>query len=122
MTSETPGGIRIKPIRYLGNDWRRVNSSLRGIGASWVRGGGCWNLPYFRPPQLVWRYRRTWHSRRRRRSIAQRLAEKCHVSTKEAVAEVIPLLKVIYKDDPSMSEGISSWLELDEKEAEWLRK
>jgi DNA polymerase III delta prime subunit len=122
VTSETPGGIRIKPVRYLGNDWRRVNSSLRGIGASWVRGGGCWNLPYFRPPQLVWRYRRTWHSRRRRRSIAQRLAEKCHVSTKEAVTEVIPLLKVIYEDDPSMSEGISSWLELDEKEAEWLRK
>jgi replication factor C large subunit len=122
ITTEAPDGLRIKPARYLADDWRRVNSSLRGIGARWVRGSGYWSLPYFRPPQLVWRYRRTYHSRRRRRSIAERVAEKCHVSTKEAVAEVIPLLKVIYEDDPSMSEEITGWLVLEEKEAEWLRK
>jgi len=121
IITEAPDGLRIKPVKYLGDDWRRVNTTLRGIGARWVRGGGCWSLPYFRPPQLVWRYRRTWASRRRRRSVAGRVAEKCHVSTREAVAEVIPLMKVIYQDDPSMAKEITGWLELEDKEAEWLR-
>ena len=78
------------------------------------------NLP-FRSPQLVWRYRRTWHSRRCRKSIAKRIAERCHISTREVVAEVIPLLKVIYEEDPSMAEGISRWLDLEDKEVEWMR-
>jgi replication factor C large subunit len=78
-------------------------------------------LPYFRSPQLVWRYRRTWHSRRCRKSIAKRIAERCHISTREVVAEVIPLLKVIYDEDPSMAEGISRWLDLEDKEVEWMR-
>lgn len=78
-------------------------------------------LPYFRPPQLVWRYRRTGHSRRCRKSIAKRIAERCHISTREVVAEVIPLLKVIYEEDPSMAEGISRWLDLEDKEVKWMR-
>ncbi len=78
-------------------------------------------LPYFRPPQLVWRYRRTGHSRRCRKSIAKRIAERCHISTRKVVAEVIPLLKVIYEEDPSMAEGISRWLDLEDKEVEWMR-
>jgi len=77
--------------------------------------------PYFRSPQLVWRYRRTWHSRRCRKSIAKRIAERCHISTREVVAEVIPLLKVIYEEDPSMAEGISRWLDLEDKEVKWMR-
>jgi hypothetical protein len=88
---ESPDGIRIKPNRYLKDDWRRVNGAFRSMGARWVRGGGCWK------------------------------AEKCHISTKEAVAEVIPLLKVIYEEDTSMSEGISRWLDLGDKEAEWMK-
>ncbi len=118
---ESPEGITIKPIRYLKNDWRRVDMALKGIGAQWVRGSSCWGLPYFRPPQLVWRYRRTYHSRRRLKSVAARLAEKCHIGSKEAVADVIPLLKIIYKDDAAMAQGISKWLGLDEKESEWLK-
>ena len=118
---ESPDGIRIKPNRYLKDDWRRVNEAFRSMGARWVRGGGCWNLPYFKSPQLVWRYRRTWHSRRRRRSVAERVADKCHISTKEAVADVIPLLKVIFKDSPPVAEGISQWLDLEDKEVEWLK-
>jgi replication factor C large subunit len=119
--TETPDGIRIRPVRYLKDDWRRVNAVFRGMGAQWVRVGGCWLLPYFRPPQLVWRYRRTWHSRRRRQSIAEAVAKKCHISTKEAVTEVIPLMKVMFQDDPGMVKEISGWLKLEKKETDWLK-
>ncbi len=120
VINEAPEGVDIRPVRRLGDDWRRVNFNLRGIGANWVRGGGRWSLPYFRPPQVVWRYRRTWHSRRRRRGVAEKVARRCHISTREAVAKVIPLMKVIYRGDTHMAEGLTSWLELDDKEAKWL--
>jgi replication factor C large subunit len=120
-TSEASDGLRVKPVRYLGDDWKRVNSALRPMGAHWVRGGGCWRLPYFRPPQLIWRYRRTWHSRRRRRSVAERVAEKCHVSTREAIDEVIPLIRVICQENASMAKEIYDWLELGDIEIKWLK-
>jgi hypothetical protein len=118
--NETAKGIAIKPIRYLGDDWKKLNSALRGLGGSWIRVGGCWIVPYFRPPQLVWRYRRTWHSRRLRREVAARVASKCHVSSQEAVSEIIPLLKIIFKEDERMAMEIAQWLELDKREAKWL--
>ncbi|MFQ6053587.1 MAG: replication factor C large subunit [Candidatus Bathyarchaeia archaeon] len=118
--SEEPEGVIVKPVRYLGNDWGRVNSALRELGGRWISGGGAWTIPYFRPPQLVWRSRRTWHSRRLRRSVAARVAEMCHVSTREAVDEVIPLLRVIFHGDEGMAGEVSAWLGLEEKEAEWL--
>jgi len=119
--SETPDGVVVKPVRYLGRDWGRVNAELRGLGGRWARDEGRWVIPYFRPPQLLWRYRRTWHGRRLRKSVAARLAEKCHISTQEAVGEVIPLLKIIFQGDRGMAREIAGWLELEEKEAEWLR-
>jgi hypothetical protein len=122
IITETIGGISVKPNRYLKNNWRKVNTSLRSIGASWIRGGGQWEIPYFRSPQLVWRYRRTYHSRRRRNSIAEKIAEKCHTSKKEAVAEIIPLIKIIYGGDESMSNHITTWLDFDDSEIDWLKK
>jgi len=119
--TEAPEGVIVSPVRYLGNDWRRVNSALRALGGRWTRGEGFWVIPYLRPPQIIWHYRRTWHSRRLRRSVASRVAERCHISSQEAVREVIPLLKVIFQGDEGMAEEIAGWLELEEKEAEWLR-
>ncbi len=119
--AESPDGLEVKPIRHLDSDWGKANAFLRELGGRWVREKGLWSLPYFRPPQLIWRYRRTWHSRHRRSSIAERVARNCHISTKEAVADVIPLMKVIFQGNASMANEISEWLELGEKEAEWLR-
>ena len=117
---EAPGGVVVRPVRHLGNDWGRVNSALRELGGTWMRGEGRWVVPYLRPPQIVWRYRRTWHSRRLLRSVAERVAERCHISSQEAVREVIPLLRVIFQGNRGMGEEIAGWLELEDKEAEWL--
>jgi len=118
---ETPGGLLMKPVKYLGNDWKRVNVAFRGMGASWMRDVGGWAVPYFRSPQTKWRYIRTFHSRRRRKSIAVRLAEKCHISSQEAISEVLPLVRVIMESNEEMADGISRWLELEDKEADWLK-
>ncbi len=118
---EAQDGIRITPNMYMKDGWRRANDAFRLMGALWVRGEGFWVLPYFRSPQLIWRYRRTWHNRRRRKSIAKRVAEKCHTSMKVAVAEVIPLLKIIYAEDISMAGDISRMLGLEDNEIEWMR-
>jgi DNA polymerase III delta prime subunit len=119
--TESREGIEVKPVKYLGNDWRRVNNGLREVGAQWVRGGNAWLIPYFRPPQLVWRYRRTYQSRRRRNEVAAKVAERCHISSKEAVAEVIPLVKVMVDGDPGMADEITGWLDLDDKQSKWLK-
>jgi len=119
--TETKAGIEVKPVKYLGNEWRRVNNGLREVGAQWVRGGNAWLIPYFRPPQLVWRYRRTYQSRRRRDEVAAKVAERCHVSSKEAVAEVIPLVKVMVGGDAVMADEITGWLDLDDKQSKWLK-
>lgn len=118
---ETADGLLVRPVRYLGDDWRRVNEALRGLGASWVRGGNGWSIPYIRPPQLKWRYIRTYQSRQRLRSVSEKVAARCRVSRKEAVSDVIPLMRVMFKGSGEMGDGIAGWLDLEDDEAAWLR-
>ena len=117
---ETGGGLMVKPVKYMGDDWRLVNGALRGLGATWVRGGNSWVIPYLRPPQLKWRYIRTYHSRRKLQSVAAKIALKCHVSSKEAVSDVIPLLRLMYRNK-EMAEVTTAWLKLEEDEVDWLK-
>ncbi len=49
------------------------------------------------------------------------MAERCHISSKEAVAEVIPLVKVMVDGDPVMADEITGWLDLDGKQSKWLK-
>jgi len=121
-TMEGPEGFAVRPNKWLGKErWREVNSAFRAMGGSWAYDENVWKFPYFRAPQLKWRYIRTYHSRRRMQGIAERVAERCHLSTGEAVSEVMPLIQIIMKADEGMAEEISGWLGLEEKEAEWLR-
>jgi replication factor C large subunit len=117
---ETVGGILVKPGRYMGDDWKRVNEAFRGLGATWIRGGNNWTIPYLRPPQLKWRYIRTYHSRRKLQAVAAKVALRCHISSKEAVSEVIPLLRLMYRDKAT-AELTTAWLELEEDEVDWLK-
>ncbi len=119
---ETPEGLLIKPNTWLGREkWREVNGEFRTMEGIWTSEEGLWKVPYFRAPQIKWRYFRTVHNRRRMRSIAEQVADKCHISSQEAVKEVIPLLRIIFQSDEDMTSEITDWLELEEKEAEWLK-
>jgi replication factor C large subunit len=118
--SEAPNGIHVRPNRYLGDDWGRVNSVLRGLGGSWRRGEGFWLVPYFREPQIIWRYVRTKASREYLRRVAGSVAERCHISTRRAIYDVVPFIKVILKGAPEMSAEMARWLGLGEDEARRL--
>ena len=118
--NETPSGLMVKPVKYMGDEWRKVNESLRSMGAMWVRGGNGWIVPYVRAPQIKWRYIRTYHSRRILTSLSEKLALKCHSSKKEIISEIIPLMRLMYKNQ-KMAEEMSAWLELDEDETNWIR-
>jgi replication factor C large subunit len=121
QTSETKDGIMIKPIRWLGRDrWGALNGELRGMGASWTYGQNFWVLPYFREPQTKWRYMTTYHSRRKMKAVAAKLAAKTHTSTQEAVTETLPLLRIIYNADQENAEKIDAWLDLEDNEQDYL--
>jgi replication factor C large subunit len=117
---EAPDGIHVRPQKYLGDDWGRVNSALKVLGGSWMRGEGFWLVPYFRQPQIIWRYGRTKASREYLRRVAESAAERCHISARRAITEVIPFLKVMVKGVPERSAEIKRWLGLGEDEARWL--
>ena len=122
-TTETPEGILIKPSRWLGKEkWGELNQLLRETGARWAYGRNVWILPYYREPQTKWRYIRTFHNRNRRKGVAVKIANKTHTSTQKAISETLPLLKIIYQAQPDSREGLNKWLELEDKEQEYMLK
>jgi replication factor C large subunit len=57
----------------------------------------------------------------KRKSIAEKIAEKTHSSTKKAIKEVF-YYKSIFKSNKKMANNIADYLELDKEEVDWLRK
>ena len=121
QTSEAKEGITVNPTRWLGRDkWGDLNSHMRGIGGKWVYGQNVWVVPYLREPQAKWRYIMTYHDRRKTRAVAEKLAQRTHTSTQEAVTETLPLLRIIYRASQESADVIDGWLELEDKEREFL--
>ena len=122
-TNELPEGIMIKPNRWLGKEkWSQLNKNLRGIGANWIYGRNVWILPYYREPQTKWRYIFTYHKRRRLDSVARNLAIKCHTSTDEVKKDILPLLKIMIRNDEEMYNELSNWmLDIQSNKLDYLR-
>jgi hypothetical protein len=113
----------VKPNRWLGKDkWAKLNTSLRGLGASWVYGKNVWMLPYYREPQAKWRFIRTYHARRRMNSVTRHLAAKTHTSSAKARSEILPLLRQMMRSNQEMYDDLSTWmLETPDKKLDHLR-
>jgi len=113
----------VKPNRWLGKDkWAKLNTSLRGLGASWVYDKNVWMLPYYREPQAKWRFIRTYHARRRMKSVTRRLAAKTHTSSAKARTEILPLLRHMIRSNQAIYDDLSTWmLETPDKKLAHLR-
>jgi replication factor C large subunit len=57
-----------------------------------------------------------------RKSIASKIAEKTHCSTKRALESTLPYLQQVFKNDSDTAVKLAFELDLDEKEVEWLKK
>ncbi|MCW4051246.1 MAG: replication factor C large subunit [Candidatus Bathyarchaeota archaeon] len=122
-TIDVPEGIMVKPNSWLGKEkWAKLNTSLRGIGASWIYGKNVWLLPYYREPQAKWRFIRTYHSRRRMKSVTKQLAAKTHTSSARVRNEILPLLSHMIKNNETMYDEVSTWmLAPPDKKLDYLR-
>jgi replication factor C large subunit len=122
-TINVPEGVMIKPNRWLGKEkWADLNTGLRRLGAKWIYGKNIWMLPYYREPQAKWRFIRTYHSRRRMKSVMRRLAVKTHTSSANVRNEILPLLKHMIRGNEAVYNEISTWmLEAPDKKIDHLR-
>ncbi len=122
-TQETQEGIMIKPNGWLGKDvWGKLNNNLKEIGAKWIYGKNVWVLPYYKEPQLKWRYIKTYHSRRRMNSVTSRIAYNCHTSTDKVRNEILPLLTYMIHNSEEMFTETEAWMtNLPDRKLDHLR-
>ncbi|MEA1904370.1 MAG: replication factor C large subunit [Candidatus Hadarchaeota archaeon] len=76
----------------------------------------------FQPPSSGMMYRRTGRKRKWRDSLAEKVAEHCHTSSKEARKHYIPYLAVIFRKDKRAAERIAGQLELEDEEIGFLKE
>jgi replication factor C large subunit len=58
----------------------------------------------------------------KRKSIASKIAEKTHTSSKRALQDTLPYLSVIFKKNKNLSDKLAQEFDLDKDEIEWLKK
>ena len=66
-----------------------------------------------------------WQANQRylkRKSIAAKIAEKTHTSSKVALQDTLPYLKVVFKRNKEQSSHLAGFLKLEKEEVDWLRE
>jgi len=58
----------------------------------------------------------------KKKAIAEKIGDKTHTSTKRALQDTLPFLKPVFKKNKKEAEKISSYLDLDKEQVEWLKK
>jgi len=74
----------------------------------------------FRFPQRIQMLSRSKADRAMRLSIGQKIKRKSHISAFRASREVVPYLKIIFKNDVNMAVGLARWLDLDPEMVAYL--
>ena len=100
-------------IRYVidymtaGVAMARQNSQVQG----WI--------PYKFPSRIM-ALSRTKAQRTLRKNIGLKIKRKFHISAARAPTEVLPYLRIIFKNDVHKAAGIAKWLDLDEEMIEYI--
>jgi replication factor C large subunit len=85
----------------------RQNSQVQG----WI--------PYKFPSRIM-ALSRTKAQRALRKNIGLKIKRKFHISAVRAPTEVLPYLRIIFKNDVHKAAGIAKWLDLDEEMIEYI--
>jgi len=71
-------------------------------------------------PERIRLLQRSMEMRELMNEIAKLVAKNCHTSSKTAISDYIPILKVIFSNNAKMAAGIALWLDLNEKMIDFL--
>jgi replication factor C large subunit len=74
----------------------------------------------FKFPQRIQMLSRSKAERAMRLSIGGKIKRKNHISALRASKEIVPYLKIIFKNDENMAAGLAKWLDLDQDMVEYL--
>jgi len=58
----------------------------------------------------------------KKKSIAEKIGDKTHTSTRRALQDTLPYLRPIYKKNRKESDKLTHYLDLDSEQVEWLRR
>ena len=79
-------------------------------------------LTSYKPTTRILKLWRANMKYQKRKSIASKIAEKTHTSSKRALQDTLPYLTVIFKKNKKIAGQIAQEFELDKDEVEWLKK
>jgi replication factor C large subunit len=76
----------------------------------------------YKPSSRIIRLWRVSQSNKKRRAIAQKIAQATHTSTKTAIQDTLPYIRSMLKNDTCLVEPFSRQFGLDDTDVEWLKK
>jgi len=74
----------------------------------------------FRFPKRIQELSRSKAERGLQLQIGYKIKRKCHISANRASKEILPYLKIIFKNNEEMAVGLAKWLELEPEMIEYL--
>jgi replication factor C large subunit len=74
----------------------------------------------FKFPSRIMMLSRSKIQRTIRKNIGLKIRRKCHISANRASNEVLPYLRIIFKNNVQMAAGIAKWLDLDLEMVEYI--
>ena len=74
----------------------------------------------FKFPSRIMMLSRSKAKRAMRKKIGLKIRRKCHISANRASSEVLPFLRIIFKNNVLMAARIARWLDLDEEMVEFI--
>jgi len=74
----------------------------------------------FKFPERIQMLSRSKVDRATQLSIGSKIKRKCHISAYRASKEILPYLKIIFKNNTDMAAGLAKWFDLDAEMIEYL--
>jgi hypothetical protein len=74
----------------------------------------------FKFPARIQMLSRSKAERAMQLNIGRKIKRRCHISANRASKEVLPFLKIIFKNNADMAAGLAKWLDLDVEMVEHL--
>jgi len=95
-----------------------IDFMTAGVAASWSRKSPGW-VPFKFPTRISQMSSSRAH-RQMLSAIGTKIGRRCHVSSIQAVKEILPYVRVIFEGNPEMGAGLAKWFDLDEEMINYL--